>query len=209
MDNMTHEFYNARAAEVAKRYESGGGAVSPIFPDLFHSGQSVLDIGAGSGRDMAQLHALGIDAWGLEPSDELQAEAIRYHPELRDRFFAGSLPSDVGALAGRTFDAVLLSAVIMHIPHADFLDSAITIRNLIKPRGTLVISTSTHRDDVDAVTSRDAGGRLFVLRSADEVQRFFERLDFRIENRFVSEDVLDRPGMRWATLVFARTPIKA
>ena len=97
----------------------------------------------------------------------------------------------------------------MHIPHADFLDSAIAIRNLIKPSGTLVISTSTHRDDVDPATSRDAGGRLFILRSADEVQRFFERLDFRIENRFVSEDVLDRPGMRWATLVFSRTTIKA
>jgi len=205
MDNMTHEFYNARATEVAKRYESGGGAVSQLFPDLFHSGQSVLDIGAGSGRDMAQLHALGIEAWGLEPSDELQAEAIRYHPELKDRFMAGSLPSDIGALAGRTFDAVLLSAVIMHISQADFLDSAIAIRNLIKRRGTLVISTSTHRDDVDIATSRDVGGRLFVLRSADEVRNFFERIEFRIENRFVSEDALDRPGMKWATLVFTRT----
>ena len=53
MDNLTHEFYNSKAHEVAQRYESAGGGVSQLFPVLFHAGQSVLDVGAGSGRDMA------------------------------------------------------------------------------------------------------------------------------------------------------------
>ena len=151
---------------------------------------------------MDRLQALGIDVWGLEPSDELRAEAIRYHPELRDRLVAGALPSDLGALAGRIFDAVVLSAVIMHIPDAELFNSAISIRSLLKEHGTLVISTSTERDDVNPTTGRDAGGRLYRLRSADEVQRLFSRIGFRIANRFVSEDVLQRPGVQWATLVF-------
>ncbi|MCK4515471.1 MAG: class I SAM-dependent methyltransferase [Spirochaetaceae bacterium] len=202
MDDLTHIFYNSRAVEVAKRYESVGGGLSELFPVLFRAGQSVLDIGAGSGRDMDRLHALGIEVWGLEPSDELRAEAIRYHPELKDRLVAGALPSDLGALSGRTFDAVLLSAVIMHIPDAELLDSAVAVRGLLKRTGKLVISTSTERDDVNPTTSRDAGGRLYRLRSADEVQLLFERLGFRLENRFGSEDVLQRPGVQWATLVF-------
>lgn len=202
MDDLTHEFYSSRAIEVAQRYESVGGGLSGLFSALFRAGQSVLDIGAGSGRDMDRLQALGIDVWGLEPSDKLRAEAIRYHPELKDRLVAGALPSDLGALAGRTFDAVVLSAVIMHIPDAELLNSAISIRSLFKEHGTLVISTSTERDDVNPATGRDAGGRLYRLRSADEVQRLFTRIGFRMANRFVSEDVLQRPGVRWATLVF-------
>lgn len=202
VDDLTHKFYNSKAAEVAKRYESVGGGVSELFPVLFRPGQSVLDIGAGSGRDMARLQALGIEAWGLEPSDELRAEAIRRHSELKDRLVAGALPSDLSALSGRTFDAVVLSAVIMHIPDADIFDSAVAVRTLVKPDGRLVISTSTHRDDVDPETSRDAGGRLFVLRSANEIQLLFERFGFRLEDLTVSADVLGRPGMEWTTLVF-------
>ena len=202
MDNPTHEFYNSKAAEVAKRYESVGGGLFELFPVLFRAGQSVLDIGAGSGRDMDRLHALGIDVWGLEPSDELRAEAVRYHPELKDRLVAGALPSDLGALAGRTFDAVVLSAVIMHIPDADIFDSADSIRKLIRQGGKLVVSTSTQRDDVDPATGRDASGRLYRLRTAGEIQLLFERLGFQMEDRFVSEDVLGRPGMKWTTLVF-------
>ncbi|MBU8912555.1 MAG: class I SAM-dependent methyltransferase [Spirochaetales bacterium] len=202
MDDRTHRFYDTHSAEVAARYESAGGGLSELFSVLFRAGQSVLDIGAGSGRDMDRLQALGVDAWGLEPSDELRTEAIRYHPELKDRLIAGALPSDPGALEGRTFDGVILSAVIMHIPDADLLDFAVAVRALLKRHGRLVVSTSTERDDVNQTTSRDAGGRLYRLRGADEVQRLFTRVGFRLESRCVSEDGLGRPGMKWATLVF-------
>ena len=50
-------------------------------------------------------------------------------------------------------------------------------------------------------TQRDAGGRLFVLRSEPEVTLVFERLGFAVESRYRSGDALGRDAL-WATIVF-------
>jgi 2-polyprenyl-3-methyl-5-hydroxy-6-metoxy-1,4-benzoquinol methylase len=206
VDDRTRNYYDTNATKIAGRYESIGDGVSTLFATLFSAGETVLDVGPGSGRDMALLHAMGVDVWGLEPSDGLREAAGRCHPEIKEKLVAGALPSELDALAGRTFHAVVLSAVIMHIPDTELPECVVSIRDLLRIGGRVVVSTSTHRDDVDPTTGRDAGGRLFRLRSADEVQRLLENHGFRIEDRFSSDDVLGRPGMKWATLVGKRLP---
>ncbi|OIQ85877.1 hypothetical protein GALL_322700 [mine drainage metagenome] len=48
----------------------------------------MLDVGCGSGRDLARLRALGYDACGVEPVDALRVEALRRYPELEGRIAA-------------------------------------------------------------------------------------------------------------------------
>ena len=62
MDEATLEYYEKNAAVIAPGYDAASAGVSALFPFVFKPGQRVLDIGAGSGRDMARLLSLGIDA---------------------------------------------------------------------------------------------------------------------------------------------------
>ena len=72
MDEATLEYYEKNAAVIAPGYDAASAGVSALFPFVFKPGQRVLDIGAGSGRDMARLLSLGIDVWGIEPSDSMR-----------------------------------------------------------------------------------------------------------------------------------------
>jgi SAM-dependent methyltransferase len=49
----------------------------------------VLDIGCGSGRDLAALHKLCFQPYGLDGTPELVELAQQLHPELRGRVVQG------------------------------------------------------------------------------------------------------------------------
>ena len=113
MDEATLEYYQKNAAVIAPGYDAASAGVSALFPFVFKPGQRVLDIGAGSGRDMARLLFLGIDAWGIEPSESMRGEAAAAHPDLKTRLLAGHVP---GGLPATRWDGILLSKVSAH-PH--------------------------------------------------------------------------------------------
>lgn len=200
MDEHTALYYQSNAQERADLYESVESPLGPLLPLLFQPGQTVLDVGAGSGRDCATLLSLKIDAYGIEPVLELHQEAITRHPELINRVVHTTLEDYAPTHRGR-YDGVLLSAVLMHVPDSQLFNFVLAIRELLKPEGTLVVSVPLERDDVDPTTHRDAAGRLFVLRSESELTLFFERLGFVVESRCQSNDSLGRDTL-WVTSVF-------
>ena len=210
MDKQTVDFYDDNAAETAARYESEESPYAALFPHIFSNGDRVLDIGCGSGRDMALMQRLEINAYGIEASKEMLARAARQHPELTGKFSFGSLPESIPQLdAGATsmqFDGIILSAVLMHIPDSDLFDSALRIRELLTEWGTLLISVSTQRNDTknDAAdaSNRDARGRLMILRPVSRLQLLFENLGFELTAKWHSSDTLHRLGFEWTTLQF-------
>ncbi|MEX2443119.1 MAG: methyltransferase domain-containing protein [Alkalispirochaeta sp.] len=200
MDNRTFNYYVHHASPRADLWESVESPLGSLLPMLFQKGDTVLYVGSGSGRDCATLLRLGVDAHGIEPVPALRDEAIARHPELTDRITTITVGEYAPAHRAR-YDGVLLSAVLMHIPDSELFNFILAIRDLVKPGGRLVVSVPLQRDDVDPDTQRDAGGRLFVLRSEAEISLFFERLGFAVESRFSSRDALGRDAV-WATIVF-------
>src|SRR6478672_3959279 len=97
MDPATAEFYARNAKDLAARYEASPGSVATYFDMAFPAGCRVLDVGAGSGRDLAALLAHGFDAYGVEPSEAMRAEALEHHPRSRGapriRRIAGDRPA--------------------------------------------------------------------------------------------------------------------
>src|SRR6478672_8863912 len=78
-------WYDTHAPDLVRRY----GGVNPaalhnwlkgLLPD---APGTVLDIGAGSGRDAAWFSAQGYDVIAVEPSSGMRCEGQRVHPELR------------------------------------------------------------------------------------------------------------------------------
>ena len=82
MDDATAEFYARNAKVVAARYEAAPSSIARYFGVAFAAGSRVLDVGAGSGRDLALLRRGGFEAFGVEPVDALRVEALEHHPEL-------------------------------------------------------------------------------------------------------------------------------
>ena len=100
------------------------------------------------------------------------------------------------------YDAILLSAVIMHIPEAELPDVAAAIRDRLVPGGTLLVSFTVGRGDVAAGAERDAAGRLMLVRPAGRIRLLFERLGFSVVGEWESADGLGRPDVSWQTVCF-------
>ncbi|MEU7222521.1 class I SAM-dependent methyltransferase [Streptomyces chrestomyceticus] len=136
--------YYARSAEaLAERYESlRFETVHEHFLPLLPAAPArVADIGAGTGRDAAALAALGHEVTAVEPVPELRRVARRLHPSPAIRWLADSLPAlpRLDGAAG-AFDAILLSAVWMHLDEPDRPAAMRRLHTLLAPGGRLLIS---------------------------------------------------------------------
>jgi SAM-dependent methyltransferase len=201
MDSQTLAYYNDNAEVVSLRYEAAAGGVASVFPFVFVRGESVLEIGAGSGRDAGILLELGVEVDAVEPSPALRARALAAHPELDGRLFDGFLPAGLPPGIKEKYDGILLSGVLMHIPDAELFDAAFTLRGRLNSGGKLLVSIPIERNDVQPGAERDASGRLMIIRSDSQVRLLFERLGFTLENEWKSADSAGRTFL-WATLLF-------
>ena len=108
----TFDYYKNNANEIFQRYENASEGVGRFFRMAFPPESKVLDIGAGSGRDMKKLITQGHEEIGVEPCQELIDLALKHHPELSGKLFQGSLP-DLDEKYNEKFDGILYSAVLM------------------------------------------------------------------------------------------------
>jgi SAM-dependent methyltransferase len=200
LDVNTADFYARNACDVVERYEVVDSPMAPYLPMAFPAGGRVLDIGTGSGRDLAALLRQGYEAFGVEPIDAMRAEAIRRHPELSSRICPGALPN-VETPFGTQFDGILCSAVLMHIQESDLFDTAFNLRRLLRPNGRLLVSLPLTRSDMLS-GERAADGRLFKTYFPEYLQLLFERIGFQQIGRWCTDDALGRSGTTWYTLLF-------
>ena len=118
MDTATADFYTRYARSLTVSPEARRSAMLPHVESSLCPGASVLDVGAGSGRDVAAMVEGGFDAFGVEPSSDMLAFACHAHPSLASRLAQASLPRLGRPFSERLpdgFDAVVCSAVLMHL----------------------------------------------------------------------------------------------
>jgi SAM-dependent methyltransferase len=166
----------------------------------FAAGSVVLDIGAGSGRDMDILIREECEAYGAEPSARLREVTEARLPHLAGRIYAGSLPG-LSRMIDRKFDGILCSGVFMHIPEEEHFDAAFDIRNPLKSNGRLLLSVTGDRQGLDD-SRRDEYGRLHTRQVPEALELLFERLGFQRIGKWEDEDSLGREGITWTTLLF-------
>ncbi len=204
MDERTLNHYDRNAARVAGHYRATPSRMTAYFQQAFpRQGLKILDVGAGSGRDMAALLDRGYDVYGIEPSEGMRSEAIGAYPKLKDRLFPFGLPLPENASVGTPYDGVLCAAVFMHVPPEQLSDAAFSIRRLLKHGGRLLLSVPETRPGLDE-NHRDEFGRLFHPLPSGDLTLLFERLGFVLHEQWSDEDGAGRPGVRWRTLLFKR-----
>ncbi len=200
MDDQTLSYYDTFAGEIAESYDRVKGGIGQFFPLAFSPGMRVLDVGAGSGRDIRNLLDMGVDAYGVEPSTRLRACALERHPVLVGRLERGDLPK-LGKPFGGQFDGISCSAVLMHLPREEMFDAAVALRDALKDDGRLLISIPADRPDIDK-HHRDDRGRLFTPLNEEYLGLLFERLGFQQVGKWHSSDATGRKGHSWCTLLF-------
>ena len=199
MDAQTVSFYEARARDWIAQHRGISSPALEICIRWLRPGCTILDVGAGSGRDMAALSQAGFDVYGLEPAAALIAEAEATFPLLKGRIARGSLPCDPPT--DRVFSAVLCSAMLMHVPAEEWFETVHSLRRLLRPSGRAIVLVSTGRE-VDPVTHRDAYGRLFYEPEPEAVQLLFERAGFKVLNQQTTPDRLGRVELVWHMFIF-------
>ena len=204
MDQPTVSFYSANAPTVAARYESVVSSLASHFSTAFRPQSKLLDIGFGSGRDLAVLVEQGHDCYGVDPTKELIAEAQAYHPELVGRLMKGALPELLPPFGG-AFDGVLCSAVLMHIPVDQLPLAAQSIKDCLRPQGRLLYSVPCKRLDVVG-DNRDGNGRLFVPDQQDRIQRIFEDLGLTLVSSWTNKDSMGRDAVEWKSVLMELGP---
>jgi 2-polyprenyl-3-methyl-5-hydroxy-6-metoxy-1,4-benzoquinol methylase len=199
MDQSTLKYYTDNAVQVAERYESVVSNLSSHFADSFIKGGKILDTGCGSGRDLAVLHKLGFDCYGVDPTPEFVAIAQRTHPELVGRIELGELP-DLQTPFDGDFDGVLCSAVLMHIDIEQLPATTAAIKSCLKQGGRLLYSVPSKRLDVVA-SNRDANGRLFIPDQAVRLNSLFSSLGFMEIASWTNSDSMGRDAVEWLSVL--------
>ena len=200
MDKPTLDYYALHASEVSQRYEVAPSPLAHRFTESFPSGGRILDIGCGSGRDLAQLHKQGFQAYGVDGTEDFVQLSQMLHPELKGRVVQGLLP-DLPTPFDGEFDGVLCCAVLMHIDSTELFNAALSIKRCLKVNGRLLISVPSQRSDTGD-GERDANGRLFKTYPSAYLRLIFERLGFSRINEWGNSDAMTRQGIEWVSLLF-------
>ncbi len=205
MDTQTKDFYDGHAGRLAVEYAKADGDELYALGDIFAKARKILDIGCGTGRDSVYLLRRGKDVYGVDPSEAMlevaRKEFRRQDLDPDDRLFQGALP-DLGLFSDNSFDGIYCNAVLMHLPEELLFDAAYTLKRLLRPGGTLMVSIPESRPDVDAGTRRDVNGRLFNGIPAAKLNLLLERIGFDRVSSETIDDSLGRSGYRWTRSVF-------
>jgi len=137
------QFYDDNARQLADRYEST--TFEAVHGDLIEflpeKAGTVLDVGAGSGRDAAALAERGLRVTAIEPSATLRAHGEALHRGSEIEWIDDQLPGlHELRSTGRHFDFVLCSAVLMYIPPENLAQAMASLADLLAAGGRLAIS---------------------------------------------------------------------
>ena len=194
-----HRYYDAHAANLIPRYEGVDPArlhdwLSGLIP---RSPATVLDVGAGSGRDAAWFADQGHDVVAVEPSQGMRSQGQQLHTDPRIRWIADQLP-DLNHLAplGISFDLVMLTAVWQHVAPSERERAFRKLAALVKSGGLLALSLRSG--------PAPPGSGMHPV-SLDEVVRLARNHGFAVEKVHHAPDQQDREDVTW-TCVALRLP---
>lgn len=196
--NTTIKYYEKLANELINTYELAdmkelhNFLISHLEP---HS--KVIDIGFGSGRDLAFLKQQGFDIWGIDPSEKFVTYAKNRFYNISHHFIKGKLPHlNIPQELLRSFDAIVSIAVWMHLPKETYSESIKSLCLLLKPYGKIILSYS--------ITPRtNESERFFEDIDRSLLKRLFEQAGYRLIENISTKDGLENREIAWITEVYS------
>jgi len=195
------EGYADEAEELFRRYESipAADAHRAVLHLIPTAPGSIVDIGAGTGRDAAWFASLGHRVVAVEPTDAMRIPAMALHPSPRIEWLNDSLPDLTQLLArGEQFDVVMLSAVWMHLDTRQRRQAMPNLAALMRTGGVMIMHI--RHGPVPP------GRRMFEVPAEEtieqaRIQDLRPVVNVRDESRQEQNRIAD---VTWTTLAFAK-----
>lgn len=210
-------YYDKNVAEISQHYlsvdfEDVHAPWLHLLPTLLNkSSLAILDVGAGSGRDICYLYSRAVSCLGdatklghfiaVEPSHYLRKVGREYTQQQSITWIDDSLPElEITRSLKVRFDLILLSAVWMHIPVSQRARAFKNLFSLLKHDGFIVMSLK------HGMTEKEQHKRSMFAVSASEVKEQCSQIGLICETiAQTSPDALNRKDVFWETLVLRKS----
>lgn len=191
--------YNLAADDLVPDYERRcfEDVHAPVLDLIPESVGTVLDVGAGSGRDAAWFAAQGHDVIAVEPSAAMRESGKARHPSSRIRWMDDRLPGLDKVLRSRlAFNLVWLSAVWMHVPPRARARAFRKLVSVLNPGGSMMVNLRQ---------GPPPPGRPMQPATAGEIEKLARRFGLQVVRVERLDDVYGRKGVSWE-IVWLRLP---
>ena len=112
--------------------------IAELLPE---PGASVLDVGAGTGRDAAWFASKGHRVVAVEPSQEMRKAGQNAHKDANIQWLSDRLPALEKVVRSKlTFDLIWLSAVWMHVPPRERRRAFRKLVSVMSPGASMMVS---------------------------------------------------------------------
>ncbi|WP_158768333.1 class I SAM-dependent methyltransferase [Paraglaciecola sp. L1A13] len=209
---MSNDYYNNKVQEIAPQYlslsfEQVHGNWAHYLPAILDKpNATILDVGAGVGRDVSHIANLlakrnqgnnQCRVYAVEPALQMLQTGQNTTQGQNVHWLQDSLPAlDKTTRLEISFDLILLSAVWMHIPVSQRSRSLRKLANLLKPGGKIVVSLKF------GMSAQEQHERKMFDVSIEEVEALAQNLGLfsKLESQN-TKDQLGREDVYWQTLV--------
>jgi SAM-dependent methyltransferase len=193
MDNETINFYNNNAKEIAEKYNQfSNDRLLHLADTFFNKNSLTLDLGCGPGRDLQKLKN-HFELEGVDASAEFIKIAKKNNPEIK--IFQDFLPS-LSKIQADKYDNVFCSAVLMHIPKDQHIQSVINLLRITKINGVIMLSFRNK-------ASTDTDDRLFESINSNKLISLFESLGGKVLFQETQPDQ-HRTEIEWHTIIIKK-----
>ena len=196
LTDRTIKYYEANWREYADRTLAIDMAdIRNEFLRRLPSGGSVLDVGAGAGRDCRAFVAAGFKTTALEPTPAF-AKLLRSIPTLEVRQASVEDIEDAGA-----FDGIWACASLLHLDEVGLNVAMDRLNRALKPGGRLYVSI---RDGARVERAKD--GRLFHDLTLERLRRMVLDRGLTDERSWQSEPRMTGTNQAYWNNIIARKP---
>lgn len=147
------------------------------FLKMLSSGSKILDVGSGPGQFSKHIKAKGFDVSGIDYSDEMVAIAKKKVPNVTFQ------KMDMRKLEFKpeTFDALLVSYSLIHIPSNQISSTLKGFGRVLKPNGYIeVIAQKGKANQVINEPFMPTEKMFFNFFTKDRISKFLQKAGFEI-----------------------------
>ena len=185
--NLTAKIYDKISSAYADKFNEPSDNIDE-FLKLIPKGSKILDAGCGPGVDSAYMNSQGFEVIGVDLSEKMLELARKKSPNIKFE------KADIRELDFNksTFDGILASYSLIHIPKKDIPNLIKNFLKFLKPNGVICVGIQEGESREMFITEPfKPDEKIFVnVISADELRELLEKNGFTPLNEFMrkSED---------------------
>ena len=195
-NNSTINYYNLHAKEYFETtVNTDVSECCERFLKYLTPGDSIIDIGAGSGRDIHFFQSRGYIVDGIEASSELCKIASDYTGvDIKCKTIQEWSPE-------KLYNGIWSNASLLHLSLDEIGDFLCKIPHALRDGGVAYISFKC-----GIVTGTDGDGRFFTNISEQDAQHLIEKSTaISLVDMWSTDDKLNRDGFYWVNVIIKKT----